>query len=62
MKLKKIKLIDIVNDKLINKEFELLKGGILGSGCNSRICGGNIDALTNYCTNGDGVCFQWMNI
>ena len=57
MKLEKIKFVDIVNDKLTNNEIELLKGGILANGCLSNICGDkNIQSLTVFCTNGDGIC------
>ena len=61
MKLEKIKFTDIVNDELANRELELLKGGILGSGCTEHICGeGNIDNSTNYCTAGSGICVSTL--
>ena len=56
MKLEKIKFTDIVNDKLINKELELLKGGLLGPACTEFVCFGNqIDLYTNYCVDA-GIC------
>ena len=63
MELKKIKLTGIVNEKLTNKEFELLKGGILGNGCNYKICSSDslLDSVTNYCTDGDGVCSSFLS-
>jgi natural product precursor len=61
MKLKKIKLINIVNEKLTIGELELLKGGAYQSTCGSIVCSAKIDDHKSYCTNGDPVCTSKMS-
>jgi natural product precursor len=58
MKLEKIKLRDIVDEKLTNEELGLVKGGFYAWGCGFRVCssGTNIDTKTQYCTGNDGIC------
>jgi natural product precursor len=55
MKLEKIKLRNIVNEKLANGELELLKGGAYLVGCTSMLCAHGQEG-TEYCTNGDPIC------
>lgn len=56
MNLKKIKLSEIVNEKLAKEEIELLTGGNYTLGCNYRICSQNVNTATHLCTNGDAIC------
>jgi hypothetical protein len=56
MKLEKIRLRDIVDEKLTNEELELLKGGFYTLGCSKQVCKDKIDNYTQYCTNGDPIC------
>lgn len=60
MKLEKIKLRSIVDEKLTNRELELLKGGEYVSACGSIVCNSAIDNNTKYCTNGDPICTSKM--
>ena len=62
MKIEKIKLVDIVNDKIENELIKLLKGGVLTPACNTRVCNGNIlENYISFCTNGDGICYFGIN-
>ena len=54
MKLKRIKLTDIVDEEITNKELNLLFGGNSTFYCPSSVCSSNLDFFAN-CTVG-GVC------
>ncbi|GHV59197.1 hypothetical protein FACS1894182_12900 [Bacteroidia bacterium] len=56
MKLKKIKLKNIVNERLTSGELELLKGGSYQSACEEKVCSSPYDGNTKYCTAGDPIC------
>lgn len=56
MKLEKIKLSELVNEKLTKEEIKLLQGGSYAPGCESGICDTPYCGNTGRCTAGDGVC------
>ena len=60
MKIERIKLVDIVNEDLINDELELLKGGILAVGCTHSLCYSPYCDNTHLCTDGDERCATFV--
>ena len=69
MKVEKIKLSEIVNEKLANDELKLLIGGNMAPSCDNNVCGGGITVASNAqacVASGSGVCSgnqgRWENI
>lgn len=58
MKLKRIKLSEIINDQLTKEEIDLLKGGNYKVGCDpyGACKSSRLATNTQWCTNGDGIC------
>ena len=55
MKLEKIKLVNVVDEKMAKDALKLILGGTDANGCPSGVCSSSSSNKEN-CTNGDGVC------
>ena len=53
MKLEKIKLVNVVDEKMTKDALKLIRGGSGGDGCGSDVCGGSgkIAEWAEYCEN-----------
>ena len=59
MKLEKIKLVNVVDEKMTKGALKLILGGSGGPGCDNNVCGGGmtVAAGSSYCTDsGCAVC------